>query len=90
MSAILRKEKRILGTPMEYHLTRRFIEEVNTLLKGSGKETAEMVVNTLGGRNEIFDANIGQRFNINIQNTLKITGIKDTYDEVTFISMVKF
>jgi hypothetical protein len=84
----------IQGTNLEYSLTRRFVEEVNEKLNGSGKSTAAMVVNSLGERNDFISeatkAKVGKFLNVVLNGTIKITVKKEDVDELRFINMKIF
>ena len=89
MKGLNGKEKVIMGTNIEFSLTRSFIESTNTLLGGKGVDAATMAVNSLGDNEVIANTEKGQKFKIVLGNALKIIGKKIGYNEVVFFNMQK-
>lgn len=80
------KEKYIMGTSIQYHITRAFKEDLGEIFRSMSNDgISEMVVNSLSGKVEEF-----KKANVDEVTSLFLPGIKIRYkkladDEVLFI-----
>lgn len=81
----------IMGTSLEYTLSRKFVEEVNTTMNGKGKTTAAMIVNSLGERKDFISrvtkAKPGDILNIIFNGVVEIKIEKKDVNELKFFDM---